>query len=91
MDNEKFLLPTNYGANYESTLKIGVKQASPMNPALRNQNVQENCIIILMLWTRIQQGVYCIIRETLWLGSFAGNMALPMGSCSSIHIIEGLM
>ena len=45
MYNKKFLLPTDYGANDESTLKIGVKQPSPINPALRNQNVQENSII----------------------------------------------
>ena len=42
---EKFLLPTDYGANDESTLNMGAKQPSPMNPALRNQNVQENSII----------------------------------------------
>ena len=30
---------------YSATLKMGVKQPSPMNPALRNQNVQENSII----------------------------------------------
>ena len=36
---------TDYGANDESTLKIGVKQPSPMNPALRNQHVKENSII----------------------------------------------
>ena len=45
MYNKKFLLPMNYGANDESTLKMGTKQPSPMNPALRNQNVQENSII----------------------------------------------
>ena len=33
MYNKKFLLPTNYGANDESTLKMGAKQPSPMNPA----------------------------------------------------------
>ena len=44
MYNKK-LLPMDYGANDESTLKIGAKQPSPMNPALRNQNVQENSII----------------------------------------------
>ena len=46
--NKKFLLPTDYGANDESTLKMGVNQPSPMNPALRNQNVQENSIINLI-------------------------------------------
>ena len=45
MYNKKFLLPTDYGASDESTLKMGVKQPRPMNPALRNQNVQENSII----------------------------------------------
>ena len=45
MYNKKFLLPTNYGANDASTLKTGVKQPSHMNPALRNQNVQENSTI----------------------------------------------
>ena len=45
MCNKKFLLPTDYGANDESTLKIGAKQPRSMNPALRNQNVQENIII----------------------------------------------
>ena len=45
MYKQKFLLPTDYGANDESSLKIGAKQPSPMNPALRNQNVQENSII----------------------------------------------
>ena len=43
--NKKFLLPMDYGTNDESILKIDVKQPSPMNPALRNQNVQENSII----------------------------------------------
>ena len=47
MYNNKFLLPTDYGANDESTLKMGVKQPSPMNPALKNQ-VQENSIIYLL-------------------------------------------
>ena len=45
MYNTKFLLPTDYGPSDESTLKMGVKQPSPMNPALRSQNVQENIII----------------------------------------------
>ena len=45
MYNKKFLLPTDYGANDESTLKMGAKQPSPMNPALRNQNVLENSSI----------------------------------------------
>ena len=45
MYNKKFLLPTDYGTNDESTLKMGAMQPSPMNPALRNQNVQENSII----------------------------------------------
>ena len=45
MYNKKFLLPTDYGANDESTLKMGAKQPSPMNPALRNQNVHDNNII----------------------------------------------
>ena len=45
MYNKKFLLPTDYGANHESTLKMGAKQPSSMNPALRNQNVQKNSII----------------------------------------------
>ena len=45
MYNKKFLLPTDYDANDESTLKMGAKQPSLMNPALRNQNVQENSII----------------------------------------------
>ena len=40
MYSKKFLLPTDYGANDESTLKMGVKQPRPMNPALRNENVQ---------------------------------------------------
>ena len=43
--NKKFLLPTDYGANDESTLKMDVKHLRSMNPALRNQNVQENIII----------------------------------------------
>ena len=45
MYNKKFRLPTDYGANDKSTLKMGTKQPSPMNPVLRNQNVQENRII----------------------------------------------
>ena len=45
MYNKKFLLPTDYGANDKSTFYMGVKQPSPMKPALRNQNVQENSII----------------------------------------------
>ena len=45
MYNKKFLLPTDYGANDESTLKMGFKQPSPMNSPLRDQNVQENSII----------------------------------------------
>ena len=45
MYNKKFLLPADYGANDESTLKMGPKQPSPMKPALRNQNVQENSIV----------------------------------------------
>ena len=44
MYNKKFLL-TDYGANDESTLEMGVKQPCPMNHALRNQNVQECSII----------------------------------------------
>ena len=39
MYNKKFLLPTDYGTNDETTLKMGAKQPSPMNSALRNQNV----------------------------------------------------
>ena len=39
MYTKKFLLPTDYGANDENTLKIGVRQQSPMKPAPRNQNV----------------------------------------------------
>ena len=35
----------DHGTNDESTLKMGVKQPSSMNPALRNQNVQEDSII----------------------------------------------
>ena len=42
MCNEKFLI---HGGNDESTLKMGINQPSPMNPALRNQNVQQNSII----------------------------------------------
>ena len=45
MYNKKFLLPMDYGANDDITLKMGVKQPSLMNPALRNQNVEENSII----------------------------------------------
>ena len=45
MYNKTYLLPTDYGANDERTLKMGAKQPSTMNPALRNQNVQENSII----------------------------------------------
>ena len=45
MYNKKFLLPTDYFANDESTLKMGTKQPSPMNPKLRNLNVEENSII----------------------------------------------
>ena len=45
MYNNKFMLPTDYVANDESSLKMGAKQPSPMNPELRNQNVQENSII----------------------------------------------
>ena len=45
MYNKKFMLPTDYSANNESTWKMGAKQLSPMNPAQRNQNVQENSII----------------------------------------------
>ena len=30
---------TDYGANDEKTLKMGVRQQSPMKPAPRNQNV----------------------------------------------------
>ena len=48
MHNKKFLLPTVYGVNEEITLKMGVRHPSPMNPALRNQNVQVNSIIILI-------------------------------------------
>ena len=36
---KKFLLPTEYGANDENTLKMGLRQQSPMKPAPRNQNV----------------------------------------------------
>ena len=35
MYNKKFLLPMDYGTNDERTLKMGAKQPSPMNPALR--------------------------------------------------------
>ena len=45
MYNRKFLLQTDYGCNDESYLKIGIRQPSPMNPALRNQNGQETSII----------------------------------------------
>ena len=45
MYNKKFLLPTDYNANDESTSKMGAKQPSPIHFALRNQNVQENSII----------------------------------------------
>ena len=34
--NKKFLLPTDYGANDENTLKMGVRQQSPMKPAPHN-------------------------------------------------------
>ena len=67
LDNDvqqEFLLPTDYGANDESTLKMAVRQPSPMNPALRNQNVRENSIIEL-LWALVQQGVCCRISVTL--------------------------
>ena len=37
--NKKILRPTDYGANDENTLKIGMRQQTPMNPALRNPNV----------------------------------------------------
>ena len=36
---KKFLLSTDYGANDENTLKMGVRQQSPMKPARSNQNV----------------------------------------------------
>ena len=36
---KKFLLPTDYGANDEKTLKMGVRQQSPMKPAPGNQYV----------------------------------------------------
>ena len=36
---KKFLLPTDYGANDENTLKMGLRQQSPMKPAPRNQDV----------------------------------------------------
>ena len=36
---KKFLLPTDYGANDENTLKLGVRQQSPMKPMPRNQYV----------------------------------------------------
>ena len=42
MYNKKFLLSMDYDANDEYALKLGVKQLSPVNPALRNQDVQEN-------------------------------------------------
>ena len=42
MCNKKFLLPMDSGENDESTLNMGVKQPSLINPAFRNQNVQEN-------------------------------------------------
>ena len=64
MYTKKFLLPTDYGANDESTLKMGAKQSSPVNPALRNQNLQENSIIEL-LWALVQQGLCCRISETV--------------------------
>ena len=35
MYNKKYLLPTDYGAKDENTLKIGLRQQSPMNPALK--------------------------------------------------------
>ena len=40
------IMSMNYdGTNDESTLKMGMSQPCPMNPALRNKNVQENSII----------------------------------------------
>ena len=39
MYTKKFLLPMNYCANDENTLKTGVRQQSTMKPAPRNQNV----------------------------------------------------
>ena len=45
MYTKKFLLPTDYGANDENTLKMGVRQQSPMKPSLSNQNVSEISII----------------------------------------------
>ena len=39
MYTKKFLLPTDYGATDENTLKMGMRQQSPMKPAPRNQNV----------------------------------------------------
>ena len=36
---KKFLPPMDYGANDENTLKMGVRQNSPMEPVPRNQNV----------------------------------------------------
>ena len=43
MYNKKFLLPTDYGANYKSTLKIGAKQPSPMNPEINKRIASFNC------------------------------------------------
>ena len=45
MYDKKFLLLTDFGTNDEITLKMGVRKPSPVNPAVRNQNVQENSII----------------------------------------------
>ena len=41
----KFLLLMDYGTIDESTLKMGIKQPSSMNPVLRYQNVQETSIM----------------------------------------------
>ena len=39
MYTKKFVLPTDFGANDENTLKMGVRQQNPMKPAVGNQNV----------------------------------------------------
>ena len=48
-DNEKFLLPMDYGANDENTLKMGMRQQSPMKPALSNKYVKEHHLIAMGL------------------------------------------
>ena len=36
---KRFQLPTDYGADEEDTLKMGMRQSSPVNPEHRKQNV----------------------------------------------------